>query len=173
MSAMPKTGNEQKTVKPVVRRLLTKYGWFWWGHSAGVFGKSGISDTLALHTGVFLAIESKFGRRRATAQQIGYLNSITAENGFGLVVNDKLLDQLEIFLDHFNRSTQTISEQKRIGADVGAPMLDALKALTAYPKTMEDYVASRHGLADEVDLFDEDDVDLPAGQLGHPVKRSG
>lgn len=157
MSSIPKTGNEQKSVKPVVRRLLDKYHWFWWGHPASMFGKSGISDTLAIHNGVFLAIESKFGGKKATAKQIGYLNSVTAEGGFGLVVNEKLLGELETFLDHFSRSTDIIAAQKKIGPEVGAPMLDALRALTAYPKSMEEYTAGRHGLADEVDLFDDDD----------------
>lgn len=135
---MPKIGNEQRSVKPKVRALLTKYQWFWWGNSSG-FGKTGISDTCAFKAGVFLAVESKFGYNKATARQIGFLVSINTESGFAFVVNEKNIDQLEVFLKHFGEAAAMVQQGKKPGAETGGPLIDAIRALTDYPKTVEEF----------------------------------
>lgn len=154
MSRMPQTGNEQKSVKPKVRKLLDRYGWFWWAQDAGPFGTNGKSDTAALKAGVFMAIESKFGNGRATALQIGYLNSVAMEDGFAFIVNEQTLPQLEIFLKHFGQATDFVrkSKGKTPDAEIGGPLLDALKVLTDYPHDMNEYArrkAARKKLAAE------------------------
>src|SRR6056297_353525 len=90
-----RTFETEKDVKAEVKKLLTKHGWFWWMPPGNGFGKGGVADFNALHHGVFLAIETKFGSKRPTPAQIGYLESIHAENGFGFVVNEKLLGDLD------------------------------------------------------------------------------
>ena len=81
----------EKDVKAKVKKLLDQYKWFWFMPPANAYGRSGIADILALKAGVFLAIETKFGSNKPTALQIGFLNSITAESGYGFVVNDQNL----------------------------------------------------------------------------------
>lgn len=140
MSAMPKTGNEQKTVKPKVRKILDKYGWFWWATPMNGYGRTGISDTIAMKAGITMAIESKFGGRRCTAQQIGFLNSISEQPAaFGLVVNEKNFDVFAKFVAAFEVATALTAQKKGVPADTGAPMLDTLKILTDYPRSMEDF----------------------------------
>ena len=144
MSRMPKnTGNEQKSVKPKVRAILDRWGWFWWANPGSPFGKSGISDTCAIKSGVFLAIESKFGSNTATALQIGFLNSINMENGFGLVVNEKTLVDLDIFLGMFDAATKLAGDDKVAPADIGGPMLDALKRLQDYPHDLDEFARTQ------------------------------
>ena len=175
---MPKTGNEQRSVKPKVRKMLDKYGWFWWANEANGFGRSGKSDTCAIKNGVFLAIESKFGDNRATALQIGFLNSICVEGGFGLTVSEKTLPALDKFLGNFDRSTSLVARGEKVGADVGGPMLDALKLLQDYPRDMHEFAAQKRertrrakaALAGETsdDEKDDDDAVLSdSNAMGH------
>ena len=144
MSRMPKnTGNEQKSVKPKVRAILDRWGWFWWANPGSPFGKSGISDTCAIKAGVMLCVESKFGSNKATALQIGFLNSINMENGFGLVVNEKTLVDLDIFLGMFDAATKLAGDGKVAPADIGGPMLDALKRLQDYPRDLDEFARTQ------------------------------
>jgi hypothetical protein len=176
---MPKTGNEQKSVKPKVRKLFDKYGWFWWANEANGFGRSGKSDTCAFKNGVLIAAESKFGTNGATALQIGFLNSICMESGFGVVVNEKNIGALEIFLKSFDHSASLVARGEKVGADVGGPMLDALKLLQDYPRDMHEFVAQKRkrterakkALAgensDEADEVDDAPGDGSSDNWGH------
>jgi hypothetical protein len=113
-----------------VKALLSKYEWFWFMPPANGYGKSGISDFIAVRHGSFLAIETKFGSNKPTAMQIGFLNSIRANDGFAFVVNDKNLDWLEAFLESFEVSTQCVSKQMEVPPEHGARMLNALAELS-------------------------------------------
>jgi hypothetical protein len=92
-------------VKDDVKALLTKYDWFYWMPPANAYGKTGISDFNAVKRGVFIAIETKFGPNKPTPMQVGFLNSIRAEDGFAFVVNEKNIKWLESFLEVFDRTT--------------------------------------------------------------------
>ena len=75
-------------VKREVRKLLTKYNWYYWMPPANGYGKSGISDFHALKNGKFLAIETKYGSNTPTVLQNKFLADIEAAGGWVLVVND-------------------------------------------------------------------------------------
>ncbi len=130
MSSMPKTGNEQKTVKPKVRKLLSKHGWFWWATPATMYSQSGIADLCGVKKGMFMAVETKFGRNDPTPMQVAYLNSVRAEDHFAFVVRDTTLDAFEQFLIYLDKSIEIAGQQQVPGPDIGGPMLDAIQRLT-------------------------------------------
>jgi hypothetical protein len=125
----PKTGNEQKTVKPKIRKLLTEHGWFWWATPATLYSQSGIADILAIKTGMFMAVEAKFGRNDPTPMQVAFLDSVRAEQHFAFVVRDTTLDAFEQFLVYLDKSIEIAARQEVPSADIGGPLLDAMQRL--------------------------------------------
>jgi hypothetical protein len=128
----PKTGSEQRSVKPQVRKLLDAYGWKWWQGGASVFGKSGISDTLAIKDGYFLAIESKYGANKATHLQVGYLNDIGLEGGFAVVVNEENLDALDIVLLRLGYYAAARREGQDLDAGTDKVLIQAIQRLQGF-----------------------------------------
>ena len=94
---MPMIHNEDG-VKRAVKKLLVKYGWFFWMPPANAFGRSGISDFHALKQGKFMAIETKYGYNKPTPLQQQFLKDVMRNDGHVLVVNENNLDELEDFL---------------------------------------------------------------------------
>lgn len=121
----------ENDVKRKVKKLLDKHDWFWWTVAASMYGKGGASDIMALKNGVFLAIETKFGYKKPTALQRGFLESVCAENAFGFVVNDKNIDWLEAFLEDFGKETDNVAAEEKMSNEGGARLLDAIRALQA------------------------------------------
>lgn len=122
---------KEADVKAEVKKLLDKYGWYWWMTPANGYGKAGISDFSALKAGVFLAIETKFGTNKPTAMQIGYLNSIRAEDGFAFVVNEKNVEWLDAWLGAFARSAEAAANKQMPTPEDGAMMVNAIHEMTA------------------------------------------
>lgn len=120
----------EKDVKRKVKQMLEKNGWFWWMPAANGYGKSGVADFNALKHGTFLAIETKFGSRKPTALQVGYLNSIQAEMGMGFVVNENRLDTLEAWLQAFDRATTEVTKGEKPADADGALLLNAAQIMT-------------------------------------------
>lgn len=120
---------DEKGVKENIKRLLDHHGWFWWMPPANMYGKVGISDFHAIKDGVFLAIEAKFGSNKPTVPQKAFLESIRAMSAFGIVVNDKNLDQLAVFLEDFSSQTAMVAKDQKMSNEAGARMIDALRAL--------------------------------------------
>ena len=125
----PRIHNEAD-VKAQVKKHLNRHDWFWWMPAANGYGTSGVSDFCAVRNGVFLAVETKFAPRKPTAKQIAFLNSIAAEDGIGLVVNDRNLDVFAQWLDLFDKSVAATSKGEKPPQDVGAALFDATAVLT-------------------------------------------
>ena len=125
-----KSGSEQKTVKPKVRKLLTKHGWFWWGSTANGFGQTGIADICAIKDGMFMAVETKFGRNDPTPMQMAFIYSVRAGNHFGFIVRETTVDAFATFLEYLDRSIAVAAKGKIPDATIGGPMLDAIKAMS-------------------------------------------
>lgn len=85
-------------VKREVKRLLKKYGWYYWMPPANAFGRAGIADFNAVRGGRFLAVETKFGSNRPTPLQQQFLNDVVAHGGLAMVVTERDLDDLELLL---------------------------------------------------------------------------
>ena len=124
-----KTFQSERDVKKEVKKLLTAHRYFWWMPPAHAFGKSNV-DFNALRTGVFMAIETKFGRNRPTPLQIGYLNSVRAEDGFAFVVNEKSIEYLAQWLSAFDRAAMAAGKQQEVDPVDGSIMLNAIHVMT-------------------------------------------
>lgn len=118
---------KEADVKKQVKKLLDDAGWFWWMPPANGFGKVGVADFNALRNGVFLAVETKFGKNKPTAQQRAYLNSILAEDGMAFVVNEQNIEWLQAWLDAFQRATIAQSRNEDVTPEDGAMMVNAIK----------------------------------------------
>ena len=125
-----KAYKNETAVKKEIKRLLDKHLWFHWAAAASPFGTYGISDRLAFRDGVLMAVEAKFGKNKPTALQKAFLESISAESGFGFVVSEKNLPAFETFLDVFDRSCAVTANGERMADEDGATMLQCLHALT-------------------------------------------
>lgn len=127
---MRKTHTKEAHVKDDVKALLDKFEWFWFMPPANAYGKSGISDFIALKRGVFMAIETKFGSKKPTPQQIGFLNSVRAADGFAFVVNEKTLFWLAAFLEDFEASSTAAIKGEKVTEEQGSRMLNAIYELS-------------------------------------------
>jgi len=105
-------------VKKQVKKLLDAHRWFWWMPGANGFGKTGVSDFCALRNGVFLGVETKFGKNKPTTRQVAFLQSVNVENGIGLVVNEKTLDTFHQWLELFDQSTDYTARGEKPPAEV-------------------------------------------------------
>lgn len=121
----------EKDVKNEVKKLLNKHDWFWWMPAANGYGNAGIADFCALKNGVFLAIETKFGSRKPNPAQRAYLESIAAEHGFGFVVNEKLVSDLDVWLTLFARATSNVQRSEPVPVQDQQDLLAAAHAMTA------------------------------------------
>jgi len=127
----PRTFVTEKDVKAEVKKLLTKHGWFWWMPPGNGYGTGGVADFNAIKNGVFLAIETKFGSKKPTAKQSAFLESIHAEDGFGFVVNEKLVGDLDVWLTLFSRAATNVAHKDPISTDDQRQLLEVMQALTA------------------------------------------
>lgn len=118
-------------VKKQVKKLLDKHNYFWWMPPANGFGKVGVSDLHAIKNGVFFAIETKFGKNKATLHQKAFLDSIRAEKGYGFIVTDQNIEFFEQFLETFGRSVDGVMKGEKPSPEDGSIMVNALRALTS------------------------------------------
>lgn len=121
---------KEADVKAQVKRILNKHKWFWWMPANNGYGISGTADFLALRAGVFLAVETKFGSNKPTAMQKAYLQSVTAEGGFGFVVTDKSLERFVAWMEAFDRSAKAFEAGTKPLDEDGALMLDCISTMT-------------------------------------------
>lgn len=127
---MTKVPAKEKDVKKQVKDILNKAGWFWWMPQNMGMGVSGVSDFCALKSGVFMAIETKFGKNQVTPLQRGYLESIKAEQGFAFIVNEDGVEWLRVFVESFDRATVAQIKKRSVETEDGAAMLNAIRALS-------------------------------------------
>ena len=125
-----KIANE-KDVKAAVKKLLDKHSWFWFFPPANGYGKAGIADIIALKAGVFLAIETKFGKNKPTKLQCAFLLSVQSESGFGFVVNEDTLQWFEAWLESFENATAAATKGEMPDSADGATLIDAQRYMTA------------------------------------------
>lgn len=117
-------------VKKQVKKLLTQHGYFFWMPSANAFGKAGTADICSIKSGVFLAIETKFGRNKPTPMQRGFLESINAEQGFGFVVCEKRVGYLAQWLHLFDAAVAAQASGEEVPVADGAAMLECMRFMT-------------------------------------------
>lgn len=116
-------------VKKRVKKLLDQHDWFWWMPPMNGFGQTGVSDFNAIKNGVFMGVETKFGKNKPTAMQQAFLRSVLQESGIAFVVNDANIDWFEAWLGAFDRATIAQSKGERPSDEDGAMLLNAMKEL--------------------------------------------
>lgn len=126
----PVTYAREADVKKQVKKLLDAHNYFWWMPPANGFGKVGVSDFNAIKNGVFFAIETKFGNNKATPHQKAFLDSVRAEKGYGIIVNERNIGFFEQFLEVFDRSVDNVMKGDKPSDEDGSVMINALRALT-------------------------------------------
>lgn len=131
MSPMPKKKHLERDVKEDVNKLLDAHGWFWFSPPANAFGRTGISDKLAVRDGMFMALEVKRGAKppKPTANQIAFLQTIKHHNHFAFVVNEPRLADLAAFLGALDRSIAATQKKQPVAPEDGAMMLNAIREM--------------------------------------------
>lgn len=124
--AKQRTFAKEANVKNAVKVLLKKHQWFWWMPAANGFGKSGVSDFIAVKNGVILAIETKFGKNKPTVLQLKFLNDLVAQRGLGFVVDETNVDALGDYFSCFDIACQKLP----LSTDVESRLHIALRRLT-------------------------------------------
>lgn len=127
----PQTGNEAKSVKAPVKKLLTKHGWFWWSPPANMYGATGVSDIHAIKKGMFMVVETKFNKNDPTPLQMGFINSVRAEDHFAFVVRETTIVAFGEFLRYLDMSVEHSSKGEVPPVEVGGPLLNALNDMAA------------------------------------------
>lgn len=61
--------------------------------------------------------------------QVGFLDSVTSEDGMAFVVNEKNLDALAVWLERFDQAVAAQAEGRDVEQSDGAAMLDAMVAM--------------------------------------------
>jgi hypothetical protein len=128
--AREKVYKSEKDVKNEVKKTLDKHGWFWFMPPSNAFGKTGISDFVALRAGVVLAIETKFNGNKPTPMQKQFLDSVTAEGAFGFCIDEEKVDWFRRWAECFDRACEAASRKEKPSDEDGATMLNAIKVMT-------------------------------------------
>lgn len=123
---------DEKGVKAKIKQLLDFHGYFHWMPAANGFGQQGVSDHLAIKSGVFIAIEAKFGSNKPKPMQKAFAAQIIANDGYAFCVNERNIDHLAWFLESFEVATKCNSHTPPLPVpqEHGSRMLNAISALT-------------------------------------------
>jgi predicted type IV restriction endonuclease len=85
-------------IKQQVREILSDTGWKFWMPSAGLFGRSGVSDFLAVkQPRVFMAIETKYDDV-VTVPQFKFLTDIHEAGHYAFLVDETNVEELRALL---------------------------------------------------------------------------
>ncbi len=122
--------HDEKGVKKIIKLILNHFGWFTWMPAANGFGAQGVSDHLALKSGVFLAVEAKFGTNKPKPMQKAWAGHVLTNNGYAFCVSERNIDHLAWFLDSFEHSVAAQIAGRPIPDEHGARMVNAIAALT-------------------------------------------
>lgn len=116
-------------IKKEVKMLLDKHDWFWWMPAGSVYGAPTV-DIMAARAGVFMVIETKFGKRKVTSLQNGFLISIQSESHFAFVIREHTVVWFATWLDAFDRACVLAAHGKPATDEDGALMINAIREMT-------------------------------------------
>jgi Holliday junction resolvase len=89
-------------VKARVKKVLDKYGVYYFLPATGGYGRAGVPDIIACFNGQFIAIETKAGKGQLTELQKRELRLIEENGGHAFVINETSLDHLEKYFELTN-----------------------------------------------------------------------
>lgn len=82
-------------VKAQVKKILKRLDVFYFMPAANGFGMTGTTDFIAIVRGQFVGIETKFGTRPMTANQVRFCQQVLAAGGRHYLVTDRNLKDFE------------------------------------------------------------------------------
>ena len=83
-------------VKQKIKRILNDAGALHFSPYMAGMGVAGVSDIIALHNGMFIAIEAKAdATKKPTELQKKFLGQVRANGGIALVIHKDNLDELK------------------------------------------------------------------------------
>lgn len=85
-------------VKKEVKKILDELECYYFFPATGGFGKSGVPDIVVCYLGHFVGIECKSGDNKPTLLQEKNLENINKSKGSSIVVNEKNLPNLKMWL---------------------------------------------------------------------------
>ena len=81
-------------VKAKVVALLKEYGAYYFFPGTHGYGRSGVPDVVCCIKGLFLGIECKAGKNKATPLQVMEIEKIRAAGGRAMIVSEDRLEAL-------------------------------------------------------------------------------
>jgi len=84
-------------VKQFIRKYMKEHfpdAWFY-APPGGAFGKAGVPDYMYFWHGVFIMIEAKAGRNKATKLQLRNLKQVQAQSGVAAIVTDRDIAKMD------------------------------------------------------------------------------
>jgi len=128
---MTKLNPLEEDVKKGIKRVLDKHNMFWFMPPGNGYGKKGVSDFIAIKAGVFFAIEAKKSpKEKPTPLQRAFLTSISAEDGYGFVVDTEKLPFFEEFMDIFWEMAGMAQRKEPESAEKAARLIDLLRYMS-------------------------------------------
>lgn len=104
-----KTFRIEKDVKDVVRKILDRLGVFHFMPPSNVYATVGISDILVVADGKAIAIETKVGYNKPTAQQLAFGKRWSDAGGLFLVINDKnIKEKIDLLVKYIRGNCEHI-----------------------------------------------------------------
>ncbi len=85
-------------VKKKAAKVLKEFGVYYFYPATGGYGKSGVPDIVCCYKGLFLGLECKAGKNKATELQKMNLEQIKEAGGIALIVNEDNVMQLHALL---------------------------------------------------------------------------
>lgn len=91
----------EKDVKAEVKKILRKYGAYYFMPVPVAYSRTGVPDFLCCFHGRFFAIETKFGYNKPSPRQEIEMNDISAAGGDCLVINERNIMDVETYLQRW------------------------------------------------------------------------
>ena len=84
----------ENKVKEAIKEVFKEHDVLYFMPASYGFGKSGVSDFVACHKGVFIAVEAKAGKGKTTLLQDRFLEKVRAAGGHALIIREDNLSSL-------------------------------------------------------------------------------
>jgi hypothetical protein len=89
--------------KSRVKKILDELGCYYFFPIGGQYSARGVPDIIVCLDGLFVGLEIKAGKNKATALQLREIERIKSAGGFALVVDDSNIDELKELLENLRK----------------------------------------------------------------------
>ena len=90
-------------IKQRIKQILEELGCYYFMPIGGPYSRIGVPDFIGCIDGLYIAIEAKAGKNKATALQLRELEKVRQCGGLALVVDDSNIDSLKAQIDEWRR----------------------------------------------------------------------